>query len=274
MIMLSPIDRVSLPSTSMEVHHQFSQVKIDNSWAFVGMTRKHTGYITHAYHSYPAKFIPQLAGRLIELYSAIGDLVVDPFAGCGTTLIEAKVHGRSSIGTDINPVATLITSAKINALSPLAITESFHDLVRRFAKYDDQDPLIMQIHERLDFWYRPQEKHKLAFLYQQITLVKDDLQRTFFLCAFSNILKSCSIWMQKSNKPSRDMKKVPSDPFVAFHRQVKAMLRGNQEYHSLLKTNGFLDISADIYCQDARQSPAKDNSVGSGSHIAPIRHIL
>jgi DNA modification methylase len=259
--MFIPLDKISLPSESIDVIQHLSQIEIDNSWAFVGATRKDTGYISHAYHSYPAKFIPQLAGRLIEAYSQIGDIVVDPFAGCGTTLVEAKVRGRMSIGTDINPVATLITSAKINALSPLEITESFHALVRQFARYDDKSPIEMQLHERLDFWYRPQEKHKLAFLHQQILLVTDEEHRIFFLCAFSNILKSCSIWMQKSNKPTRDMKKIPADPFVAFQRQVKAMLRGNYDYHNLLKTQGFLDIKADIHCQDARQSPALNNSV-------------
>jgi len=260
--MLLPLDRISLPNTSMNILEQFSQVEIDSSWAFVGATRKDTGYISHAYHSYPAKFIPQLAGRIIEQYSSVSDIVVDPFMGCGTTLVESKVRGRASVGTDINPVATLISSAKINALPPLNITEAFHALIRKFSSYDDKTPILMQIHERLDFWYRPQEKHKLAFLYQYISAIQDEQNRTFFLCAFSNILKSCSIWMQKSNKPTRDMKKIPTDPFVAFQRQVKAMLKGNYDYYEMLNKNNFLHVDTQAHCQDARQSPAKENSVG------------
>lgn len=259
--MLSPLDKVALPNPSQDVLHQFADIQIDHSWAFTGATRKDTGYITHAYHSYPAKFIPQLAGRLIEMYSAVGDLVVDPFMGCGTTLVEAKVRGRASAGTDINPVAHLISSAKITALEPLGITEAFHALVRRFASYDEQAPITMLIHERLDFWYRPSEKHKLAFLYQSILAIPDDSQRRFFLCAFSNILKSCSIWMQKSNKPTRDMKKIPANPFTAFQKQVKAMLRGNLAYYELLRSNNYLGVNAHAYCQDARQSPPENNSV-------------
>jgi DNA modification methylase len=257
--MVTP-DKFALFDTD-DIFEQFANIPIDHSWAFTDATRKDTGYITHAYHSYPAKFIPQLAGRLIEMYSAVGDLVVDPFMGCGTTLVEAKVRGRTSAGTDINPVAHLISSAKINALEPLSITEAFHALVRRFAKYDEQDAITIPIHERLDFWYRPSEKHKLAFLYQAILAIPQEAHRQFFLCGFSNILKSCSIWMQKSNKPTRDMKKIPADPFVAFQKQVKAMLRGNLAYYEMLRTNGYLEVKADAYCQDARQSPAADNSV-------------
>jgi hypothetical protein len=39
--------------------------------------------------------------------------------------------------------------------------------------------------------------------------------RTFFLCAFSNILKTCSIWLSGSTKPQKDLKKRLSDP-VSF----------------------------------------------------------
>ncbi|OYT74913.1 MAG: hypothetical protein CFK49_05975, partial [Armatimonadetes bacterium JP3_11] len=58
----------------------------------------------YGYHRYPAKFIPQLAARLIDNYSRPGEWVVDPFMGSGTTLVEAKLLKRPSLGVDINPV--------------------------------------------------------------------------------------------------------------------------------------------------------------------------
>jgi DNA modification methylase len=87
----------------------FAKTKIDFSWSFSDKTRKDTAYITHGYHRYPAKFIPQIVSRLTEKYTSEGDLIVDPFGGCGTTLVESKVMGRPSVGVDINPVAVLIT---------------------------------------------------------------------------------------------------------------------------------------------------------------------
>ena len=44
----------------------FSRANIDHSWSFSDKTRKDTGYITHGYHRYPAKFIPQIVSRLVE----------------------------------------------------------------------------------------------------------------------------------------------------------------------------------------------------------------
>jgi len=64
-----------------EILSTFAKLKPEPSWSFAGTTAAQTGYITHNYHHYPAKFIPQLAARLICEYSEVGDLVVDPFVG-------------------------------------------------------------------------------------------------------------------------------------------------------------------------------------------------
>jgi len=74
------------------------KTKIDPSWAFADKTRKDTAYVTHGYHCYPAKFILQIVSRLAAKYTKEGDLVVDLFGGCGTTLVESKVMCRPSIG--------------------------------------------------------------------------------------------------------------------------------------------------------------------------------
>ena len=48
---------------------QFTGLTTDPEWAFAHLTQAQTSYATHGYHRYPAKFIPQLAARLIEDYS-------------------------------------------------------------------------------------------------------------------------------------------------------------------------------------------------------------
>ncbi|MEO0185393.1 MAG: hypothetical protein ABIL20_06315, partial [candidate division WOR-3 bacterium] len=46
---------------STRILQYFDKLKFDDSWSFQGLTQKDTNYITHGYHRYPAKFIPQLA---------------------------------------------------------------------------------------------------------------------------------------------------------------------------------------------------------------------
>ena len=238
-----------------------NKTKIDKSWSFSDKTRKDTAYITHGYHRYPAKFIPQIVSRLAEKYTNEGDFIVDPFGGCGTTLVESKVMGRPSIAVDINPVAVLITKAKITAIDPAKIEREFGALQKKLETYNENTKVKAPEHERIDYWFKPEGKRKLAFIFAEISKIKDQDVQDFFFCGFSNILKNCSIWMQKSNKPTRDFEKIPSEPIKTFFKQMKMMLRGNARLFELLSEKGYLKIPSKVVCTDARTIPAKDSSI-------------
>src|ERR1043166_7454846 len=82
---------------------------------------------THGLHPYPAKFIPQIPRQLIaELAPRDGSIVLDPFCGSGTTLVEAQAAGLPAFGIDSHPLATLIARVKTRppsrALFPIATT--------------------------------------------------------------------------------------------------------------------------------------------------------
>jgi len=87
--------------------------------------------LTHAFYRYPARFSPKLASRAIELFSAPGELVLDPFSGGGTTIVEALARGRRAIGTDINELATFV-----GTLKTLRLTSSDAEALRRWAASD------------------------------------------------------------------------------------------------------------------------------------------
>jgi len=52
---------------------------------------------------HPAPFPLELANRLIRMFSFVGDTVLDPFTGTGTTMLAAMKTGRNSIGVEIEP---------------------------------------------------------------------------------------------------------------------------------------------------------------------------
>ena len=239
----------------------FKKIKTDSSWAFVDKKRKETAYITHGYHRYPAKFIPQIVSRLAQRYTKKDDLIVDPFGGCGTTLVESKAMGRQSIGVDINPVAVLIAKAKKTPIKPSELEKYFLKLKNKIDSFNKNTKIKVPKHERIDYWFKSEEKRKLAFLFSEISKIKNRKIRDFFYCGFSNILKNCSILLQKSNKPTRDFNKNISDPFIVFMRQIKAMLKGNIDFFNLLQQRKFLRKSCNMYCADARKIPTKANSV-------------
>ena len=68
-------------------HHQWFQ----SIWTIRGESLR----------NHPAPFPPELAERLVRMYSFVGDTVLDPFCGTGTTLLAAGSWGRHGIGMEI-----------------------------------------------------------------------------------------------------------------------------------------------------------------------------
>lgn len=68
--------------------------------------------LTHNFYRYPARFSPEFARQAILAFSKPGDLVIDPFMGGGTTLVEALANGRNTIGVDLSPLATFVSNVK------------------------------------------------------------------------------------------------------------------------------------------------------------------
>ena len=71
-----------------------------------------TTYLTHNFHPYPAKFIPQIPNLTIKWFTKKNETVFDPFCGSGTSLVEAKLLGRKSIGVDIHPLGVFMSKVK------------------------------------------------------------------------------------------------------------------------------------------------------------------
>jgi len=82
-----------------------------HSWDF--SDSKSSGQSLHAIHPYPAKFIPEIPRALIaEFPPTDGSIVLDPFCGSGTALVEAQRAGFQSVGVDLNPIACRISRVK------------------------------------------------------------------------------------------------------------------------------------------------------------------
>ena len=244
-----------------QIRKRFENIEVNSDWCFKNV--RSTEQWTHGYHRYPAKFLPNLVKKLIEEYTYPHETIADLFAGCGTTLVEAKIHGRVSVGVDINPVAELITKAKIKPIEPNLLEKKFNDLQERITLFDPCKIKKLSLHERIDYWFFPENKNKIAFLYDRILRLHNDDLRTFFLVALSNVLKNCSRWLQTSTKPQIDPGKKPADPFSAFKHQAKQMIKKNREFYEALSKDRFIDTSCEIRLEDARHTSIADNSIGS-----------
>ena len=104
-----------------------------------GKGRQRTTYGPHGLHEYRGKFNPQMPRSLmIQNFFYREGMILDPFCGSGTTLIEAAMLGKPSIGIDINPLSCLITNAKIAWLEVKELPDLPADFDDYYYDYDEQ----------------------------------------------------------------------------------------------------------------------------------------
>ena len=264
--MITAIKQNLLKNSEIFKIKDFSSIDIDYSWSFSDKTIKDTAYITHNYYTYPAKFIPQLAARLINTYSNEYDTIVDPFMGSGTTIVESLINNRYAFGVDINEIAYLISKVKTTPIDIKLLEKEYNILSNKLFENKNLNDLIEKSkniipdNERIDYWFKPKQKQDLSVIFYLISKIDNIDIRDFYLVAFAQILKTASIWLQKSIKPTRDFNKKDKDVYSLFLTQSKKMIKRHNLYNLMLDRKIFENINEyrNIICGDSRSLPFED----------------
>jgi len=169
-----------------------SETKIQD-WTFNGAS---TRELSHCYHDYPARMIPQIAGKLLDMFAAVdATLLFDPYCGTGTSLVEGLIRGLNVIGTDLNPLARLIAQAKTSTPNLDKVDEQIVKFNRialhskfKMLRESNEIPGI----SRLEFWFKPIVIENLRRLCRFVEEIADDQVRLFFQIAFSETIRESS----------------------------------------------------------------------------------
>jgi len=81
-----------------------------------------TGVTGASTRDHPAPYPMQLAERLIRMFSFVGDTILDPFMGTGTTNVAAAKWGRNSIGVEVDPTYFEMSAKRIDRETPKLLT--------------------------------------------------------------------------------------------------------------------------------------------------------
>jgi DNA modification methylase len=157
-----------------------------------------SGYASHNFHSFPAKFPPQLPRKFIEQLTTPGDVVLDPMMGSGTTVLEALLAGRRGVGFDIDPLALMLTKAKVTPLNTRRVARIGNEISERatLAVKERRNELEEALKKRwnpktrdfVDYWFAPQTQIDLLALITEIEQTRDAQVKTFFELVFSAII--------------------------------------------------------------------------------------
>lgn len=215
-----------------------------------------TNYLTHIFHTYPAKFIPQLPKYFIEKYSKIGDTVYDPFIGSGTTLVECKLLNRNGIGVDSNPIATLISLSKTTRFSrdEIVLAKYFLDEIEAVYKlesssfHDQFKELNIIDFPNKNHWFQKNVQIELSFLLNKIREIKNEKVKTFFEVCFSSIIVEVSNQDSNTRYAYKDKTIQNFTPLKLFVRRGKMMI-GRIDDFSRVCT----DSTIEIYTQSSEE---------------------
>jgi DNA modification methylase len=200
--------------------------------------KKDPKYVTHGIHPYKGKFYPQLAKALMNRCGAEpGQIVLDPFCGSGTVLLEASLGGLNSVGFDVNPVAVATAIAKTAAVHADAVYRdhllcSFERKLHEFAngkKPHSDLPYSGDVTAEIESWFPTNVIPMLAQVMHEVDLVPDDATKQLLHVLLSSIIREVSHQDPRDLRIRRRAEPLDSAPvyelMIARSKDARGRLR-------------------------------------------------
>ncbi len=228
---------------------------------------KNSDRATHFIHKYPAKLLQHIPHFLLnnDILSHKNDLVFDPFMGSGTVPLETILSGRKAIGTDINPLAALISRVKTTSYNPEELVKTFVDILQRFRNNKKRvfgNPNVIN----LEHWYNQKSINSLMKLKYTINEIKDIKTREFFQLSFSTCLRKFSFADPRISVPV----KINISKFTEGHWLQKHA----QDHLNFMENNDVLSFFEDVVNKNIKRCEDLNRRLKENYNTKPKAAIL
>lgn len=218
-------------------------------------------------------FPPEFARAQVARFTQPGEVVLDPFSGRGTTLLEGSLGSRRALASDINPVAACITGAKARVPSLTSVNRRLDELSAEFrsASLDDieAERSILPLFFKKAFHFLT--LREVLFLRKRLDWQADDVDRFIAALALGSLHgemdRSQSYF---SNQMPRTISMKP-DYSVRYWREHSLVAKRKRVF-DLLKQRACLRLAngRPNWCSVSVQSDVR----ALGSVLSPWEHTV
>lgn len=240
-----------------------NHVHVKKSTFLAGVTAS-----VHRWFRLTPSFGPDLVRKMLDdMDTGPGHLVLDPFAGAGTTLIEAKLQGHPTAGFEINPFLHFVCETCLRwSLDPRETAEAFRriadrfDALARLARHKGVESIgipVPPIHN-VYRWWRPDVLKDLLILRQAIRQEsRDATSRAFFELGLAAVLVPdlTNVTLSRLQLHFVDRRKEEINVWATYAGHVQTMIADL--------------VSIPI---DKREVPAVVHAVDSTTDVAHLIH--
>jgi hypothetical protein len=136
-------------------------IDLDLSWSERDLPERERTKHVHRLHPYLGKFVPQLVEALLARHLPRARAILDPFAGSGTTLVQALEDGRDATGVDVAAFNCLLMEVKTRRYNLFSLEHELRDALRRLEGFSGDPPAAPTAY--VEAWFAPRAAAELLF---------------------------------------------------------------------------------------------------------------
>lgn len=195
------------------------------AWTAIG-TNAQIGYSTHGIFRYFGKLPSTIAAHLIMQYTDEHDMVMDPMAGSGTTVLETMLANRDCRSYDVNPLAILLQRVKTTHLEEKKLLAELKRISENYAplsveQFDWQPVGIRDV----DHWFLKGTQDSIRGLIYLINQIEDEKIKDFYRICLASSIRTVSRATTQQGRLFLDVVTAKEDCLDTFVKKAQKTIK-------------------------------------------------